>query len=182
MIQIAASGPTPALTLRRWTPEDIPALLEAHADPDMRRWQMRPVHDEEQALAALVGQQADWNAGTRYTFAVVPDEGGEDESEPIGSVSVRRFAKNPTAAEVGYWTAAAARGKSVATRAVEGAIAWAEGIWADNPVDRFTLIHTVGNDASCRVALKLGFPLAEELPAFPPKFLEPGHLHVRHLD
>ena len=179
MIRIAASGPTPALTLRRWTEEDIPALIKAHADPDMRRWLMRHIENEEQALATLLTQQADWNARTRFTFAVVGVVGGADEL--LGGVSLRRVAKEPDAAEVGYWTVAEARGKSVAVRAVEGVLNWAEGAWGDEPLERFNLIHTLGNNASCRVATKLGFELAEELPPYPPKFMEPGHLHVRHV-
>ena len=63
---------------------------------------------------------------------------------------------------------------------VPASLRWAAEEWAaDAPVSRFELIHTVGNDASCRVARKLGFELAQELPAYPPKFPEPGHLHVR---
>ena len=195
MIRIAASGPTPALALRPWAPEDIPALIKAHADPAMRRWLMRHIADEGQALAALADQQRDWDAGTRFTFAVLRavavdadngdvdnagvDNEGRAAGEPIGSVSIRRLAKDPDAAEVGYWTAAEARGKSVALRAVEGVLAWSESAWSEDPVSRFNLIHTLGNDASCRVAIKLGFKLAEDLPAYPPKFPEPGHLHVR---
>ena len=185
MIQIAAAGSTPALTLRPWTADDIPALVRAHTDPVMRRWLSTRIDDEKQALAVLVARKADWEAGTRFTFAVVAHEGGGEDGdggdgggEPIGSISIRRAFQAKTA-EVGYWTAAQARGKSVAPRAVEGALAWVEGVWSEHPVERFNLIHTVGNDASCRVATKLGFALAEELPAFPPKFPEPGHLHVR---
>jgi len=180
MIQIAAAGPTPALTLRPWTADDIPALIRAHADPVMRRWLSTQIDDDEQALAVLVGRKADWEAGTRFTFAVVASEDGEGNGEPIGSISIRRARESKTA-EVGYWTAAEARGKSVAPRAVEGALAWAETVWSDDPVERINLIHSLGNDASCRVAIKLGFALAEELPPFPPKFPEPGHLHVRRV-
>jgi RimJ/RimL family protein N-acetyltransferase len=185
VIRIAASGPSPALTLRPWSPDDIPALVSAHADPEMRRWMTWHVDDEQQALAALVEQRKHWEMGTRFVFAVVAvvaGEAGDDAGTPIGSVSIRRFAKEPDAAEVGYWTVAQARGKSVAPRAVEGVLAWAQERWADDPVARFNLIHSLENIGSCRVANKLGFALAKELPPFPPKFLEPGHLHVRRVD
>lgn len=185
MIQIAATDTAPALTLRRWSEEDIPALVRAHVDPDMRRWLLRHIDDEEQARAALASQRADWAAGTRFSFAVVADpdmdRNGNGNGEPIGTISIRRLAKEPNVAEIGYWTVAAARGKSVATRAAEAALAWAEVRWSDEPVERVNLIHTLGNNASCRVAIKLGFALAEELPAYPPKFPQPGHLHVRRI-
>jgi RimJ/RimL family protein N-acetyltransferase len=177
MIQIAAAGSKPALTLRPWTEDDIPALVKAYDDPQMRRWQMRYIDDEQQAREWLAGRRRAWTEGSRYSFAVVAGEDGV--GAPIGGISIRRDAKKPETAEVGYWTAARARGQSVAPRAVEGVLAWAGALWADDPVDRFNLIHSLGNDASCRVAIKLGFALAEELPAYPPKFPEPGHLHVR---
>ena len=183
MIQIPATNTAPALTLRPWQSRDIPALLRAHADPEMRRWLMRHINDEQQAQTALADQARDWAAHTRYTFAVLTHASATadaaDDRDPIASVSIRRTEKLPEAAEVGYWTAAEARGQSVATRAVEATIQWAAKQWADDPVSRFTLIHTLGNNASCRVAIKLGFELAEELDAHPPKFPEPGHLHVR---
>jgi RimJ/RimL family protein N-acetyltransferase len=176
VIQIAAAGRTPALTLRPWTEEDIPALIKAHADPEIRRWMTWHVDDEEQARATLADQRRHWELRTRFVFAVVADGAGD---EPIGRVAIRRFPKEPPVAEVGYWTVAEARGKSVATRAVEGALTWTDTVWSEDPVDRVNIIHTLGNDASCRVAIKLGFALAEELPPFPPKFPQPGHLHVR---
>jgi RimJ/RimL family protein N-acetyltransferase len=157
-------------------------LVSAHADPEMRRWTSRHLDDEQQALAALVEQRQQWELGTRFVFAVVAGEAGDDPATPIGGVSIRRFAKEPDAAEVGYWTAPQARGKSVAPRAVEGVLAWALERWADDPVARFNLIHGLENLGSCRVAAKLGFALARQLPPFPPKYLEPGHLHVRHVD
>ena len=176
MIQIPGTDAAPALTLRPWQPRDIPALVKAHGDPAMQRWLLRHVNDEEQARATIAEHTQGWQDRTRFTFAVLTADG----PDPIASVSIRRFEKNPAAPEVGYWTAAEARGQSVAVRAVEAALHWSANEWAaDVPVTRFELIHTVGNDASCRVAGKLGFDLAEELPAYPPKFPEPGHLHVR---
>ncbi len=183
MIQIPATQTAPALTLRPWRDEDIPVLIRAHADPAMQRWLMGHINDEEQARAALATLRRDWAAGTRFTFAVVAHgdaESSQDADSPLGQVTIRRLAKEQGTAELGYWTAAQARGKSVAPRAAQAAMAWAEEHWSEDPVARFTLIHTLGNDASCRVAAKLGFALAEELPPYPPKFPDPGHLHVRN--
>ncbi|HWG23631.1 GNAT family N-acetyltransferase [Actinospica sp.] len=175
------------LTLRPWLPRDVPALVKAHADPGMRRWLLRHIEDEEQARDAIAHQEEEWADGTRFVFAVTAATAvtSADESEPVGSVSVKRISRisdAPGAAEVGYWTASEARGLSIAVRAVEAALPWAAEQWAADgaPVSRFELIHTIGNDASCRVAEKLGFELAEQLPPHPPKFPEPGHLHVRH--
>jgi RimJ/RimL family protein N-acetyltransferase len=164
--------------MRPWLPRDIPALLKAHADPEMRKWLLRHIDDEQQARAAIEAQGQEWTARTRFVLAVTPDL---PDADPIGSVSIRRIHKSPHAAEVGYWTTPASRGQNVATRAVEAALTWATGEWSTDaaPVTRLELIHTVGNTPSCRVAQKLGFELAQQLPAFPPKFPSPGHLHVR---
>jgi len=176
-----ATATAPPLALRRWLARDMPTLVAAHADPQMRRWLLHHIDDEDQARTWLEQQELAWAEGTRHSLAIVEvtTTAGVDELDPVGSVSIRRLAKRLEAAEVGYWVDPQARGRSVATRAVEAALGWATAYWHEDPVKRFELIHSVGNDASCRVALKLGFELEEELPAHPLKFPEPGHLHVR---
>lgn len=180
-----ATATAPSLALRPWLARDIPTLVAAHTDPQMRRWLLHHLDDEGQARTWLEQQERAWAEGTRHSLAVVElndlagSAAGADELDPVGSVSIRRLSKRLEAAEVGYWVASQARGRSIAPRAVEAAIGWATEYWAADPVKRFELIHSVGNDASCRVALKLGFELEEELPAHPLKFPDPGHLHVR---
>jgi len=180
-----ATATAPPLALRPWLARDIPTLVAAHTDPQMRRWLLHHIDDEDQARTWLEQQERAWAEGTRHSLAIVEltdvdDPAAKaDELDPVGSVSIRRLSKRLEAAEVGYWVASQARGRSIAPRAVEAAIGWATEYWATDPVKRYELIHSVGNDASCRVALKLGFELEEELPAHPLKFPDPGHLHVR---
>jgi RimJ/RimL family protein N-acetyltransferase len=83
--------------------------------------------------------------------------------------------KPDTKPEVGYWTAAQARGLGVATRAVDALSAWAFSAYG---LDRIELLHQVDNVASCRVAEKTGYALRETLPATP-SFPLDGHLHIR---
>lgn len=175
-----ATRTAPALVLRRWRERDVPALVAAHRDEAMLRWLTRPVSDEEAALKLLTEQRDAWEDGSRFTFAVVEGsaERGPEGTDPIGSVSIRRLDKQFDVAEVGYWVVAQARGRSVAPRAVTAALDWAARLWRDEPLRRFELIHTIGNEASCRVAQKTGFALAQELPPSV-KWPEPGHLHVR---
>jgi RimJ/RimL family protein N-acetyltransferase len=149
----------------------------------MLRWLVRHVADANQAAIQIRELREAWEAGTRYALAIVehPDAAGSgdaDRLDPIGSVSIRRLDKQFDVAEVGYWVAASARGRSIAPRAVQAALDWAVELWRREPLRRFELLHTVGNEASCRVAQKLGFELAEELPPTV-KWPEPGHLHVR---
>jgi RimJ/RimL family protein N-acetyltransferase len=184
ILTVPATGNAPALTLRRWLPHDAPAMAAAHDDPAMRRWLMRPISSEDEAREAIARHDEAWADGLRFTFAVIErpadDDAGSEPARPVGSVTIRRLDPRFDVAEVGYWTAAAARGRSVAVRAAGAAMEWATALWTrqELPLRRFELIHTLGNDASCRVAQKLGFAFECE---YPPslKFPEPAHLHVR---
>jgi RimJ/RimL family protein N-acetyltransferase len=95
-------------------------------------------------------------------------------------VAIRRLdGQIATSGEVGYWVASAARGRGIAPRALSAVCAWAFTDPGGRPFERLDLIHTVGNEASCRVADKAGFAFAAMLPPLPPGFPDDGHLHVR---
>ena len=194
ILTVPATVAAPALTLRRWLPADAPAMVAAHTDPAMRRWLFRHIETEDDAREAIAQHDDAWDDGVRYAFAVLEHprtdpadagigaetDAGAPPAWPIGSVTIRRIDPSADVAEVGYWTAPAARGRSVAARAAGAALEWATALWIRQaqPLRRFELIHTLGNDASCRVAEKLGFGLDCE---YPPtiKHPEPAHLHVR---
>ena len=74
----------------------------------------------------------------------------------LGSVSLHSIARVQGNAQVGYWTIPAARGRSIAARAVDAACRWA---FATVPLERVELCHAVENEASARVAEKAGFRL-----------------------
>ena len=187
MIVTLAVQPTesaPALVLRPWTRLDLPALVAAHADPAMRRFLARPVVDEADAEVFLAAQERGWAEGTRFSFAVFE---AVDEVDLVGMVAVKRVDAAMRVAEVGYWTVAKARGRGIAPRSVEAVAGWALGEgdgggvgggWG-GVVDGLDLFHAVDNEASCRVAQKCGFVLAEVVEARPPEFPEVGHRHRR---
>ncbi|MGB3443816.1 MAG: GNAT family N-acetyltransferase [Actinophytocola sp.] len=158
MTTLTAEG----LVLRQWEDSDAAALVAIYRDPAMRRWVRVPVTTTEEATAWVAAQQEGWQTGNRHSFAVVDDE------RLVGCVVVKRRV------EVGYWTAAHARGRDVASRGVRALADWALG----NGATTLELRHQTDNAASCRVAEKSGFLLKETLPATPPWPL-PGHLHVR---
>ncbi len=83
------------------------------------------------------------------------------------------------AAEVGYWTAAHARGRGVASRALEALTNWAFDTFEADGLERLELLHQVDNLASCRVAQKSHYDFDTLLPAAPPSFPRDGHLHIR---
>lgn len=166
ILSVPPTESAPALRLRPWQPDDLPALLAAHRDPLLRRWLATSLAGVAEARQWLDAQAAGWADASRFSFAVV----GDDEA-PLGHVVVKAGT-----AEVGYWTAAHARGRGIAARAVDTVSSWAVDT---HRLTQLSLFHAVGNDASCRVAVKCGFVLDELLPAAPPEFPSAGHRHVR---
>ncbi|OKJ23469.1 acetyltransferase [Streptomyces sp. CB00316] len=164
------------LLMRPWCEEDVPALLEAYDDPVMRQWVRLPVSTPEEAARWLESQYEGWESGTRFSFAVTDTGRG---GELVGNLALKRPGPGPERAEVGYWTAARARGQGVAPRALEALTDWAFTAFAAEGLVRLELLHHVDNVASCRVAEKSGYAFAELLDALPPEFPLDGHLHVR---
>ncbi|MFD6158157.1 GNAT family N-acetyltransferase [Nocardia sp. NPDC060256] len=160
-----------ALRLRPWRSDDLPSLVAAHRDPGLRRWLTNPLVEEADARNWLRAQVVGWSTATRFSFAVVTDS-----EKLVGHVMAKVVA--PDVAEVGYWTAAHARGHGVAARALETLSRWALNEQHRPHLTRLELLHEEGNHASCRVAEKSGFALHERLPAAPPTFPNNGHLHI----
>ncbi|GAB2443275.1 GNAT family N-acetyltransferase [Streptomyces incanus] len=176
-----------ALTLRPWSPEDSAGLAELYRDEALRRWTSEAVHDEAGAARWVTAQQRGWEAGDRLAFAVEEtwEETPEETRAPdtaarlVGNVVLKYPARGSGSAEVGYWTAAHARGRGVAPRALTALTDWAFTAFAHEGLTRLELLHQVDNVASCRVAEKAGFAWTGTLPAAPPTFPLDGHAHVR---
>ncbi|WLW58765.1 GNAT family N-acetyltransferase [Streptomyces sp. YU58] len=172
-----ATATAPALVLRPWREADAPALVAVYRDDDLlRRWTSPGPQDEPAAVRWVRGQRQGWETGQRYAFAVVEEDG----RTPGGTLAGHAVLKpRAGAAEVGYWTAAHARGRGVAPRALQALTDWAFTAFTADDIPRIDLLHRVDNTASCRVADKCGYPFAELMPAAPPAFPRQGHRHVR---
>ncbi|MFD5830483.1 GNAT family N-acetyltransferase [Lentzea sp. NPDC060358] len=167
-MEVLLPVPSSALRLRPWRPDDLAALVEAHRDPVLRRWLTTSLTGEAEAREWLDAQSAGWAAVTRFSFAVVAGD------TLMGHVVVKTGT-----AEVGYWTAAHARGQGIAVRALDTAAHWALHTQDTVAITRLGLVHAAANAASCRVAVKCGFAFRELLPAAPPAFPGEGHRHER---
>jgi RimJ/RimL family protein N-acetyltransferase len=98
----------------------------------------------------------------------------------LGHVVLKDCATGKKSAEVGYWTAAGARNRGVASQAVEMVSTWAFESLGAAGLQCIELLHQQDNLASCRVAQKSGFALTAVLPADPPAFPADGHRHTRY--
>jgi len=146
-LRVPAVGRQPALILRPWRAADIPALA-AEMSRGYRLGGMwprpgeRPVRTvlpggaqrqagpatERDAARWLVSQDRGWRDGDRLSFAVLEadDAGG---CVLVGNAGLKnreetgRIGERETA-EIGYWTAVAARGRSIAPAAVTAVTGW----------------------------------------------------------
>ncbi|WJV44345.1 GNAT family N-acetyltransferase [Streptomyces flavofungini] len=179
-LRVGARDGAPGMVLRPWDDGDAAALIEAYRDPLLRRWTRMPVRDRADAARWLAVRHNGWAAGDYVSF-VVEEEHGDDGPggrRLVANVAVKT-PRHPTGVgEVGYWTVAAARGRGVASRALDALTDWAFGTYGDSGLHWLRLLHQVDNVASCRVAAKAGYDLDAVLPVRPP-FPAPGHLHVR---
>lgn len=178
VLRADATPSAPALVLRPWCMQDVPALVEAYRDPALRRWTRSSVDDDADAVRWVRAQQRGWAEGDRFAFAVLEAEPGPG-AQPIGHVVVKEVAHGKPSAEVGYWTAAHARGRGVASRALEVLTGWAFEALASGGLERLELLHRCDNVASCRVARTCAYELTGVLPAAPPSFPLDGHVHAR---
>ncbi|MFI6935260.1 GNAT family N-acetyltransferase [Streptomyces sp. NPDC050287] len=186
-LQAPATLTAPALELRPWSPADAADLVAVFRDDEaLRRWTSDGPHDLASALRWVREQRRLRHSGERFSFAVVEtgdrEKGGQDQEKGgrlLGHVVLKRRAPDSASAEVGYWTAAHARGRGVAPRALGALTQWAFDAFPPDEVARLDLVHQVDNTASCRVADKCGYTFGEVLPAAPPAFPLDGHRHVR---
>ncbi|GAA2617507.1 MULTISPECIES: GNAT family N-acetyltransferase [Streptomyces] len=171
-LRAAATATAPALVLRPWCADDVVALVEASPDPGLR--------SEDDGLRWVRAQERGWAAGVRFGFAVLePGPGPSSPARLVGNVVLKEVAPGKAAAEVGYWTAAEARGRGVAPRALEALTTWSLDAFRADGLERLELLHQVDNPASCRVAAKCGYAYDRTLACAPPAFPLDGHLHVR---
>ncbi|GHF73168.1 hypothetical protein GCM10018790_58840 [Kitasatospora xanthocidica] len=153
----------------------VPALVAASTDPEIARWNPLDSTDPAAAEAYLDRCDAHWADGTMAAFAITDAPGGA----LLGNAFLRWSNRADGIAMVGYWLLTAARGRGLATRAATAVTRWAVETAGAR---RIELFHAVGNDPSCRVAERAGFPHEGTLRAswrFEGRDYQDEHLHAR---
>ena len=101
------------IVLRPWAGADAPALAAAWNDPEIARWTGVPADRSVEAAARWI---AGWDERRRRGSALDLVVAAVDDQGPVlGEVGA---AFRPLPPSVGWWTAAAFRGRGYATRAV----------------------------------------------------------------
>ncbi|MFI5698067.1 GNAT family N-acetyltransferase [Kribbella sp. NPDC051586] len=144
------------LRLRPFTMDDVAWVFEVSQDPALQQYVQVPSpylmeHAQFFVEHLAIEQGA---SGQRAEFVV------EDAATGERLARVGLGMRGDGTAEVGYWTAPAARGRGVAPEAV-----WAVCRWAFEATD-LELIEwraEIGNEASRRVAQKAGFVMEGQL-------------------
>ena len=133
--------------MRPWTAADVPAVVDAYADPAIQQWHVRSMSPEE-AGAWVAHWPGRWAGETGAGWAV------EADGAVAGQVSLRRLELAEAWAEISYWVLPHARGRGVAPAALDAVTGW---LLAEVGILRASLTHSTRNPASCRVATKAGY-------------------------
>ncbi len=137
------------LLLRAPVHADVLAVTEACQDPEIGRWTRLPYpYGQADAVAFVERSAIEATERTAQNYVIIDPATGD----LLGASGVHHVDEARSTLELGYWVAAAARGRGVASAAARlVALAAIEAGFA-----RVEAEVLVGNDASCRVLTKAG--------------------------
>ena len=181
---VAADGDLPALVLSVPTGDDLDRITEICQDADIQEWTFVPRNYQRSDAEFFVEQVVakGWNEGRELTWAIREADAGAS-AHLVGMLGITLSGpEGARTGEVGYWLAAAARGRSTMTRAVAALIDTAfdpNGPLALSALRWRCDIHEtshglVPNWASWKVAWSLGFQREGRVRRF---LLTDGRLH-----
>jgi RimJ/RimL family protein N-acetyltransferase len=141
---------TDDLIFRPWRDADAEAIASAYqADREIPRRTGFPFGlTVDQARGYILERRRAWKAGRKAAFGIF-DRG----NRLLGSISLLEINWHRREAELAFWLAREARGRGVATRAVEQIVSWAAGL----RLSRLTATVEVTNEASKRVLERAHF-------------------------
>ena len=181
---VAADGDLPALVLSVPTGDDLDRITEICQNADIQEWTSVPRNYQRSDAQFFVEQVVakGWSEGRELTWAIREADAGAPP-DLVGMLGITLSGpENARTGEVGYWLAAAARGRGTMTRAVavlvdtafdpSGPLALSALRWR---CDIHETSHgSVPNWASWKVAWSLGFQREGQVRRFLPN---DGRLH-----
>ena len=143
---------TKRLTLRRFTPEDAPAMFRNWAnDTDVTKFLTWAPHGSVDVTNALLKSWcAEYNYPDRYNWVI------EYQGEPIGGIDVVYLNKRSEWAELGYCMGKQWWNQGLMTEAAQTVIRY---LFCEVGLHRIVIEHAVKNPGSGRVAQKCGLTL-----------------------
>jgi len=148
------------LVLRPKRPDDVDAITAACQDPEIPRWTFVPSpYTRADAEAYLIRSAEEQAAGTALNLLAV-----DAQDRLLGSFGLMELDREPGYGEIGYWVAAEARGRGVATHGLVMLADWARRELGLTKID---ILPHKDNAASRRVAEKAGFRDTGELVGSP---------------
>ncbi|MFZ0324419.1 MAG: GNAT family N-acetyltransferase [Actinomycetes bacterium] len=142
---------TDRLLIRAYRDSDAPALLAYSNDPVVRSWDPEGLVDLDDARARIT-YWSKWSSGKGAVWAIADPT----DDRTVGGVMLHSIDPHNAAAEVGYGLSPSARGRGLATEAVNAVSDWA---FTTLSLQRIRLLHVVENVASCHVAQRCRFVL-----------------------
>ncbi|WP_139306856.1 GNAT family N-acetyltransferase [Modestobacter sp. DSM 44400] len=133
------------VTLRPWTLQDAPWYVECTMDPEVQRFTTDPPTLTAEDVAAAISALAVHPERLAYLVA------DRASGQRLGNLALDRA---DDVGDVSYWIAAAARGRGVATRALE---LLAAAAFEHLDLRKLRLWAHAANTASRRVAERAGF-------------------------
>jgi RimJ/RimL family protein N-acetyltransferase len=136
--------------------DDRPAIVEAFADAETRRWVADyRIEDLDDANAYVQRRDSEWKRGVRCSWAVAEPTTGA----LLGEVDLRGLDEGPDGVQAACWTHPSYRGRGVAATALAAAVRFGFGFLG---LTRIGYQHQAENASSRRVAEKCGFKLTGE--------------------
>ncbi len=140
------------LVLRRPAARDAAQVLAIALDPDVALWNPMPKVAHLASARDWCVESANWSTGAHATWLAVDAR----NDLVVATCSLFDISTEESTGSIGYRVAASARGQGVARIALDAVTRWA---FDELELVRVQLAHSVGNEASCRVALAAGFAL-----------------------
>jgi RimJ/RimL family protein N-acetyltransferase len=136
--------------------DDRPAIVEAFADPETRRWVADyRIADLQDAQAYVRRRESEWKRGVRCSWAVAEPTTGL----LLGEVDLRGLDEGPDGAQAACWIHPSHRGQGVAATALGAIVRFGFGFLG---LTKIGYQHQAENISSRRVAEKCGFKLTGE--------------------